>query len=53
VRTLNGVTTLTWFDPASGTMMRLSGRHSAAELLEIKGNIEQLRAAEAATKKNP
>jgi hypothetical protein len=51
--TLNGVTTLTWIDPGSGNMMRLSGRHSAAELLEIKGRIEKLRAAETAAKKKP
>jgi hypothetical protein len=49
--TLNGVTTLTWIDPASGSMMRLSGRHKVAELLEIRGRIEQLRAAAAAKKK--
>jgi hypothetical protein len=53
VQTLNGVTTLTWTDPASGNKMRLSGRHSAAELTEIRRKIEQLRAAEAAAKKNP
>jgi hypothetical protein len=34
-------------------MMKLSGRHSAAELLIIKGRIEQLRASEAAAKKKP
>jgi hypothetical protein len=49
--TLNGVTTLTWIDPASGSLVKLSGRHTTAELLEIKGRIEQLRAAEAAKKK--
>jgi hypothetical protein len=53
VQTLNGVTTLTWTDPASGNTMRLSGRHSAAELTEIRRRIEQLRAAEAAAKKKP
>jgi hypothetical protein len=51
VQTLNGVTTLTWTDPASGNTMRLSGKHSAAELTEIRRRIEQLRAAEAAKKK--
>jgi len=51
VQTLNGITTLTWIDPASGNTMKLSGRHSAAELTEIKRRIEQLRAAEAAKKK--
>jgi hypothetical protein len=53
VQTLNGVTTLTWTDPASGNTMRLSGKHSAAELTEIRRRIEQLRAAEAAAKKKP
>jgi hypothetical protein len=33
--------------------MRLSGRHSAAELTEIRRKIEQMRAAEAAAKKKP
>ncbi|MGI8402178.1 MAG: zf-HC2 domain-containing protein [Gemmatimonadaceae bacterium] len=49
-QSLNGVTTLTWTD-ASGNTMKLSGRHSYAELLEIRRRIEQLRAAEAAAKK--
>ncbi|HEY3745648.1 MAG TPA: zf-HC2 domain-containing protein [Gemmatimonadaceae bacterium] len=53
VQALNGITTLTWTDPASGNTMRLSGRHSAAELTEIRHKIEQLRAAEAAAKKKP
>jgi hypothetical protein len=51
VETLNGVTTLTWTDPASGNTMKLSGRHSAGELIEIRRRIEQLRAGEAAKKK--
>jgi hypothetical protein len=51
VQTLNGITTLTWTDPASGNTMRLSGKHSATELTEIRRRIEQLRAAEAAKKK--
>jgi hypothetical protein len=33
--------------------MRLSGKHSAAELTEIRRRIDQLRAAEAAAKKKP
>ncbi len=49
-QTLNGVTTLTWTD-ASGNTMKLSGRHSYAELVEIRRRIEQLRAAEAAARK--
>jgi hypothetical protein len=53
VATLNGVTTLTWTDAGSGNTMKLSGRHSPAELLEIRRRIEQLRAAEAAAKKTP
>jgi hypothetical protein len=53
VQTLNGITTLTWTDPASGNTMKLSGRHSAADLTEIRRKIEQLRAAEAAAKKKP
>jgi len=51
VEILNGITTLTWTDPASGNTMKLSGRHSAAELTEIRRRIEQLRPAEAAKKK--
>jgi hypothetical protein len=51
VETLNGVTTLTWTDLQSGNAMKLSGRHTYAELLEIRRRIEQFRAAEAAAKK--
>ena len=53
VQTLNGITTLTWIDPVSGSTMKLSGRHSAAELTEIRRKIELLRAAEDAAKKKP
>jgi hypothetical protein len=53
VETLNGITTMTWIDAATGSTMKLSGRHTAAKLLEIKRGIEQLRAAEAAAKKKP
>lgn len=53
VETLNGVTTMTWIDAASGSTVKLSGRHSAAELTEIRRKIEQLRAAEAAANKKP
>ena len=49
-QSLNGVTTLTWTE-ASGNTMKLSGRHSIAELLEIRRRIEQLRATEAAARK--
>lgn len=51
VETLNGVTTLTWIDPTSKSTMKLSGRHTSAELMGIKRRIDQLRAAEAAKKK--
>jgi hypothetical protein len=47
----NGITTITWPDPGTGSTMRLSGRHSRGELLEIKRRIEQERAVEAAKKK--
>ncbi|MEO8909016.1 MAG: zf-HC2 domain-containing protein [Gemmatimonadaceae bacterium] len=52
-QTPNGITTIRWTDPATGNVMRLSGRHSAAELLEIRRRIEQQRTAEAAAKKKP
>jgi hypothetical protein len=51
VQTSNGITTLGWFDPATGSTVKLSGRHSLVELLDIKRRIEQFRAAEAAKKK--
>jgi len=51
VQTANGVTTILWRDPATGNTMRLSGRHSPTELLEIRHRIERARAAEAAKKK--
>jgi hypothetical protein len=51
VQTSNGITTLSWLDPATGNTMKLSGRHTLVELLEIKRRIEQTRAAEAAKKK--
>jgi anti-sigma factor RsiW len=51
VQTSNGITTLSWFDPATGSTVKLSGRHSLVELLDIKRRIEQFRAAEAAKKK--
>lgn len=50
--TSNGVTTITWIDPATGTTMKLSGRHSREELEGIRRRIEQARAT-AAPKKNP
>jgi anti-sigma factor RsiW len=46
-----GITTLSWIDSRTGSSMRLSGRHTEAELIEIRRRIEQARAAEAAKKK--
>jgi anti-sigma factor RsiW len=51
VQTSNGITTLSWSDPATRSTVKLSGRHSLVELLDIKRRIEQFRAAEAAKKK--
>jgi hypothetical protein len=54
VESANGVTTLSWLDPVTGKMLRLSGRMPAARLQEIRLRIERERAAAAeATKKNP
>jgi hypothetical protein len=52
VQSSNGITTLSWKDPATGNEMKLSGHHTLVELLDIKRRIEQARAAEA-TKKKP
>jgi predicted anti-sigma-YlaC factor YlaD len=51
----NGVTTISWLDPGTGNMLRLSGRMPAARLQEIRLRIERERAAAAAAaaKKNP
>jgi hypothetical protein len=50
----NGVNILSWKD-STGTIVRLSGRHTRAELEEIRHRIERLRAAAAAdsVKKTP
>ena len=55
VESANGVTTITWLDPGTGNMLRLSGRMPAARLQEIRLRIERERAAAAAAaaKKNP
>ena len=55
VESANGVTTITWLDPVTGNMLRLSGRMPAARLHEIRLRIERERAAAAAAaaKKNP
>jgi plastocyanin len=48
----NGVTTISWPDAITGTMLSLSGRMSAERLKEIRLRIERERAA-AAPKKKP
>ena len=53
VESANGVTTITWLDPVTGNVLRLSGRMPAARLQEIRLRIERERAAAAAAKKNP
>jgi hypothetical protein len=54
VENANGVTTISWPDPVTGKMLKLSGRMPAARLQEIRLRIERERAAAAAaTKKNP
>jgi hypothetical protein len=49
---VNGVTTISWTDPTTGNVLKLSGRMPAARLREIRLRIERERAA-AAGKKNP
>jgi hypothetical protein len=51
VQVSNGVTTISWADPATRNVMKLSGRMSAARLQQVKTQIERERAAEAAKKK--
>ena len=55
VENADGVTTISWADPLTGSMLRLSGRMPAARLQEIRLRIERERAAAAAaaTKKTP
>jgi hypothetical protein len=55
VESANAVTTISWPDPVTGKMLKLSGRMPAARLQEIRIRIERERAAAAAeaTKKNP
>ncbi|HMJ62351.1 MAG TPA: hypothetical protein VK493_11335 [Bryobacteraceae bacterium] len=54
IETANGVTTITWTDATSGSVLKLSGRIPAAQLQVIKFRIEQDRAAAAAAaRKNP
>jgi len=52
VEVMNGVTTISWPDTATGNMLRLSGRMPVERLKEIKLRIERERAA-AAPKKKP
>ncbi len=52
VEVANGVTIISWPDPNTGNMLKLSGRMPVERLKEIKLRIERERAA-AATKKNP
>jgi anti-sigma factor RsiW len=47
----NGVTTISWTDPVTRNVMRLSGRMSPARLQQVKTQIERERAAEPAKKK--
>jgi hypothetical protein len=51
VQVSNGVTTISWTDPVTRNAMKLSGRLSPARLQQVKAQIEQERAAEAARKK--
>jgi hypothetical protein len=50
--TVNGVTTISWTDPTTRSVLKLSGRMPAARLQEIRLRIERERAA-AAAKKTP
>jgi hypothetical protein len=50
--TVNGVTTITWTDRATGSVLKLSGRIPATGLQQIRIRIERERAA-AAVKKKP
>jgi anti-sigma factor RsiW len=51
VQVANGVTTISWSDPATGNAMKLSGRMPPARLQAVRIQIERERAAEAAKKK--
>jgi len=52
VEVVNGVTTISWPDPTTGNMLKLSGHMSVERLTGIKLRIERERAA-AAAKKGP
>jgi hypothetical protein len=51
VQVANGVSTISWTDPVTRNVMKLSGRMSEARLQQVKAQIERERAAEAAKKK--
>jgi hypothetical protein len=51
VQVSNGMTTISWTDPVTRNVMRLSGRMSPERLQQVKTQIERERAAEAAKKK--
>jgi len=51
VQVSNGVTTISWADPVTRNVMKLSGRMSPARLQQVKSQIERERAPEAAKKK--
>jgi hypothetical protein len=54
VGAVNGVNTIAWSDPATGSTLTLSGRMPESRLREIKIRIERERAAAAAAaRKNP
>jgi len=53
IETANGVTTITWTDAITGSVLKLSGRIPATQLQLIKIRIEQERAAAAAARKKP
>jgi hypothetical protein len=54
VGSAGGVNTITWTDPTTGNVLKLSGRIPPAQLQQIKTRIERERsAAAAAAKKNP
>jgi hypothetical protein len=53
-QTPDGMATLSWKDPVTGSITRLSGRHTRAELEEIRHRIERAkRAAADSTKRTP
>jgi hypothetical protein len=51
VEIANGVTTISWLDPTTGSVLTLSGRMPEARLQQIRISIERERAAAAGKKK--